>query len=98
MTSPNYPHYYPNYLRKTETIRVEDGMVLMLQFTAFNTESCCDKLTIRDENGKTLMESRGGTSLPPNIESRTNVYLDFSTDGSQTRSGWSVNWKATADA
>ena len=73
-------------------------MVLTLQFTAFNTESCCDKLTIRDENGKTLMESRGGSSMPPNIESRSNVYLDFHTDGNTVYRGWSVNWSATVDA
>ena len=81
-----------------ETIRVDEGMVLTLQFTAFNTESCCDKLTIRDENGKTLMESRGGNDLPPNITSRTNVYLEFHTDRDTVRSGWSVNWYATVDA
>ena len=73
-------------------------MVLTLQFTAFNTESCCDKLTIRDENGKTLMASRGGSSMPPNIESRSNVYLDFHTDGNTVYRGWSVNWSATVDA
>jgi len=98
VTSPNYPRNYPNSLRKTETIRVEDGMVLTLQFTAFNTETSYDKLTIRDENGKTLMESRSGTSLPPNIESRTNVYLDFHTDQTTVSSGWSVNWYARVDA
>ena len=73
-------------------------MVLTLQFTAFNTEAGYDELTIRDENGKTLMESRSGTSLPPNIESRTNVYLDFHTDQSTVSSGWSVNWYARVDA
>merc|ERR1711971_1068336 len=97
VTSPDYPRSYPNNLRKTEKIRVEDGMVLTLEFTAFNTEGCCDKLTIRDEDGKTLMESRGGNDLPPTITSRTNVYLDFHTDYSASLSGWSVNFKATAD-
>merc|ERR1711971_172947 len=98
VTSPNYPRSYPNNLMKMEKIRVDEGMVLTLQFTAFNTEQCCDKLTIRDENGKTLMESRGGDDLPPNIESRTNVYLDFHTDRDTVRSGWSVNWYARVDA
>jgi len=98
VTSPNYPRSYPNDLRKTETIRVDDGMVLTLQFTAFNTEQCCDKLTIRDENGKILMERRSGTSLPPNITSRNNVHLDFHTDQDSVRSGWSANWYASVDA
>ena len=77
---------------------MEDGMVLTLQFTAFNTESGYDKLTIRDENGKILMGSKSGSGLPPKIESRTNVYLEFHTDGNQSRSGWSVNWHTTVDA
>ena len=39
ITSPNYPANYPNYLRKTETIKVKDGLVVSLQFTAFDIEA-----------------------------------------------------------
>ena len=37
VTSPNYPGNYPNNLeKKTEIIQVELGLVISLQFTAFD--------------------------------------------------------------
>ena len=128
VTSPNHPGYYPNSLEVTETIQVEQGLIISLQFTAFDIEPCgsncvCDHLTITDGDGTILMEkscgssSNGsniltkgqkshvggiviggesiGSSLPPAIRSRSNlVNLVFRTDGSVTRSGWSVSWSA----
>ena len=38
VTSPNYPNNYPNGLEKTQTIRVEEGLIISLQFTAFDIE------------------------------------------------------------
>ena len=38
VTSPNYPDNYPKNLEKTETIHVEQGLILFLQFTAFDIE------------------------------------------------------------
>ena len=38
ITSPNYPDNYPNNLEKTETIQVEQGLILLLQFNAFDIE------------------------------------------------------------
>ena len=71
VTSPNYPNNYPNNLEKTQTIRVEEGLVLSLQFTAFDIESCsscwCDHLTITDSDGTTLMEKSCGSSSSSNI-------------------------------
>ena len=67
VTSPNYPGNYPANLNKTETIEVEEGMVLSLEFTAFNIEheqpSTCqyDHLTITDGDGTTLMEKSCGS-------------------------------------
>jgi len=71
-----------------------------------------DHLTITDGDGTTLMEkscgstSDGwvviggqliGSSLPPAITSRSNtINLVFTTDGSGTRFGWSVSWRAVA--
>ena len=116
VTSPNHPGNYPNNLEKTETIQVEQGLTITLEFTSFNIEydSTCryDHLTITDGDGTTLMEkscgstSGGdvviggesiGSSLPPAITSRSNtINLLFTTDGSSTRSGWSVSWRAVA--
>ena len=67
VTSPNHPGNYPDNLEKTETIKVEQGLILFLQFTAFDIEfayTCeFDHLTITDGDGTTLMEkSCGGYS------------------------------------
>ena len=83
----------------TETIQVEQGLILSLQFTAFDIEfeSTCyyDHLTIMDGDGTTLMEKSCGSSLPADITSKSNVVnLVFSTDFIITLSGWSVSWSA----
>jgi len=38
VTSPNHPDNYPNNLEKTHTIQVEQGLILLLQFNAFDIE------------------------------------------------------------
>ena len=99
VTSPNYPDNYPNSVRKTETIQVEQGLILSLQFIAFDIESSStcddDHLTITDGDGTTLMEKSCGTTLPADIISTSNtVKLVFITDSSDERPGWSVSWSA----
>merc|ERR1712013_485995 len=42
VTSTNFPNNYPNDQNKTHTIRVGEGLVIGLKFTAFNVESDCD--------------------------------------------------------
>merc|ERR1712212_1217207 len=56
VTSPNYPHRYPPnlYPPKRQTIRAEQGQVLVLEFTAFETNCYSDHLTIEDGDGTTL--------------------------------------------
>ena len=65
VSSPNFPGNYPNNLRKTETIQVEQGLILLLQFTAFNMEphsNCAfDYLKIMDGDGTILMEKSCGS-------------------------------------
>jgi len=67
ITSPNYPDDYPFNLEKTETIQVEEGLILDLEFDAFNIQfdnrdfTCLnDHLTITDGDGTTLMEKSCG--------------------------------------
>ena len=97
VTSLNYTSCkYTNNLNATETITVKEGMVVVLEFTAFNTEANIDKLTIRDGDGTILMEERSGECLPGKIWSKTNVvHLHFDTDGSVTRTGWNATWAAS---
>ena len=79
---------------------MEEGLVLALQFTAFDVEShkTCDydHLTIRDGDGTTLMEKRCGSSLPANtiVSTSNRVELYFKTDYYSAYSGWSVSWIA----
>ena len=98
VTSPNYPNIYPNNLQKTQTIQVEQGLVLSMQFTAFAIQgykSPCisDYLTITDGDGTTLMEKICGPFVPTNMTSKTNIVnLIFITDNSWNDSGWNLSW------
>ena len=99
VTSANFPNNYPNNHENTETIRVEEGLVIALKFTAFDIEfhSDCsyDHLMIEDGDGTTLMRKKCGDILPADIVSKSNVVqLHFSTDDTETKSGWSVDWTA----
>ena len=104
VTSPNHPGNYTNFLETTEKIKVEDGLVIFLQFTAFDigyhpifcANCSCDHLTITDGDGTTLMEKGCGSSMPANITSATNaIELIFSSDHFDSgNSGWSANWSA----
>ena len=99
VTSPNYPDAYPNNLEKTETIQVEEGLIISLQFTAFDIEShsTCryDHLTITDGDGTPLMEKSCGSTIPADIRSTSNIVkLVFITDNTGRRTGWSVSWSA----
>ena len=99
VTSPNYPNNYPHNLKKSETIQVEEGLILSLQFTAFDIDAssgaCYDHLTITGGDGTTLMEKRCGSTIPADIRSTTNIVkLVFITDHSGPRPGWSVRWSA----
>ena len=96
VTSPNYPGTYPHNFELMQTIQVKQGLILSLQFTAFNIafESFCssDYLTVTDGDGTTLLEKRCGYSsnieanngyyyMPPRITSNTNVVnLIFKSD------------------
>jgi len=96
--SPNYPRNYPDNYENSQTISVEEGNILILHFTAFNIEShshCWyDYMEIIDGDGSQLMW-RCGDVRPSTIISRSNrVTLRFRTDGSQTRTGWRLQWYA----
>ena len=70
VTSPNYPDgYYARNTEKTETIEVESGKILRLQFTDFqvyftgSVENCTgDHVTVTDGDGTLLMDKSCGFS------------------------------------
>ena len=110
VTSPNFPGNYPDNLAKIQTIQVESGKMLKLEFTLFDVFACndlhscpCDFVKIIDGDGTTLMDcgfSSGDPSssdyfLPPIITTTSNtVDIIFSTDSSDAATGWSISWTA----
>ena len=89
-------------LRKTEIIEVEEGLVVEMQFTAFNVDfvELCnwDHVTIKNGDGVTLMENTCGSSLPAAVISNSNnVEIYFHTDDiiiQTSGAGWSLTWRA----
>ena len=77
ISSPNFPDDYPYGIEKTETIKVDEGMVISLKFVAFDIahSSACrysqykawDKLTITDGDGTTLMGGSCGSTADGNV-------------------------------
>ena len=66
VTSPNHPNNYPKNIQQTNTIEVEEGLVVAMQFTAFDVEfnnwdsTCYNHVTIKNGDGTTLMEKTCG--------------------------------------
>ena len=89
-------------MRKTEIIEVEEGLVVEMQFTAFNVdlvELCnLDYVTIKNGDGVTLMENTCGSSLPAAVISNSNnVEIYFHTDDiiiQTSGAGWRLTWRA----
>ena len=95
VTSPNHPGNYPSLLEQKEKIQVEEGLVIILQFTAFNTANSHDHMRITDGDGTILVGKAYGSGMPTNITSTSNIIdMLFRTDASTTREGWSVSWSA----
>ena len=77
VSSPNFPSNYPNDIEKTETIKVREGMVIALKFTAFDMEhnpicrytfySHYEYLMITDGDGATLMAGSCGSTTDGNV-------------------------------
>ena len=103
-SSPGYPGKYPDNLEKPDAVQVKQGLILELQFTAFEIECKYDHLTITDADGTTLMEKSCGSIMPANITSTTNIinalfsstsvqlYLGDRRNDAMT--GFNVSWRA----
>ena len=99
VTSPNYPDKYPFYTEKNYTIEVEQGLLLLLEFTDFrivserdeNSQLTCKlgNMSIIDGNGTTLMDKRCGWEKPK-ITSVSNVVEIIFRSGDLT--GWDLSW------
>ena len=109
VTSANYPGRYPDNLHRTDTVKVESGKILRMQFTkmaVWHGQGCPkDYVKITDGDGTILMDKSCGYSshsptssayfLPSAITTKTNtVDILFHTDASGSQDGWSLNWTA----
>lgn len=77
------------------------GAQLVISFTSFNTEACCDDLTVYDGVGTsgTILGTYAGTNLPGDIITTTPITFVFDSDGSVTRSGFTADvYCTTCDA
>lgn len=90
---------YGNNLDCSWTINNPHGIPIRISFSEFQTQECCDFLTIYDgpdENAPVLGEFSGNT-LPGDVNSSTGVvHLTFRTDESTGSTGWQMNYNGTA--
>ena len=92
--SPNYPNHYGSNAHCTWTITGTRYSNIKLKFKEFETESCCDKVTIKESSyyGR-LIAQVSGSARGASYRSRSNqMHVSFRTDGGGTRSGFLAIW------
>lgn len=85
---------YSNSETYTKTFTAPAGSCLTFSFTAFQTESCCDDLTIYDgpNTASPVIGVYAGTTSPGTFTSSgTSVTFAWSSDFSSTDIGWAAN-------
>eukprot|EP00794_Sanderia_malayensis_P015802 gene15802-17395_t len=88
--SPGYPSTYSNSINCYVTITVASYYRVRLTMHAFTTESCCDKLEIRNGGSSTstlLATLSGSPTLTSYTTTSNQMYLYFRTDGSVVNTG-----------
>ncbi len=78
-----------------KTFSAPAGSCLTMNFSSFNTESCCDFLRIYDgpNGGAPLIGTYSGGSSPGSITSSGSALtFSFSSDGSIPGAGWAANF------
>ena len=66
-----------------------------LHFISFNTDTCCDKVSVYDGNDATapLLHTFSGTSRPSDVSSSgSTVFVSFVTDLSGTGNGFNITY------
>lgn len=86
---------YANNLYCSFLITPVSGTLIVLNFSEFNTESNQDIVNIYDGTSAsgTLLGSFSGNSIPPvMIANSGSMFISFTTNGSNTASGWKASW------
>ncbi|KAK3783547.1 hypothetical protein RRG08_005003, partial [Elysia crispata] len=99
--SPNFPGNYPDNTRCVWTITTDPGFQVHLNFSEFSLEEAngCsfDYVFIRDGNNQSaeMLTKKCGFSIPCPITSTGNeMFIEFRSDGSVTKSGFQATWSA----
>ena len=86
ITSPNYPANYDAFVYKEWDIVAPPGHRVLLNFTDFSLESCCDYLIVYDSQ---QTSSLSGSTIPEDILSQgQSLRLEFTTDDSESFQGF----------
>ncbi|XP_019622075.1 PREDICTED: bone morphogenetic protein 1-like [Branchiostoma belcheri] len=95
VTSTNYPSNYGNNENCEWLITVPEGSIIRLTFDSFNTEGCCDFLTIYDgasDSAAVIQTLTGQQSVSPIISTSNSMFLRFTSDHSITRQGFQFSY------
>jgi hypothetical protein len=97
-TSPNYPSYYSsNSDCQWMLIAGNESAVVVIHFTNFETESCCDKVNLFDGDStkSKLIASLSGTNVTPQQKFRSTqpyLFVRFTSDDSITTLGFTASF------
>ncbi|XP_078482813.1 mannan-binding lectin serine protease 2-like [Ciona intestinalis] len=92
ISSPGYPNNYPDFLYCIWVISVPAGHRIQLSLETLDTESNFDVLSISSSDE--ILARLSGSVSRRNYESVSNITLQFSTDNSNTKSGFNVTFFA----
>uniref|UniRef100_A0A1I7U562 C-type LECtin n=1 Tax=Caenorhabditis tropicalis TaxID=1561998 RepID=A0A1I7U562_9PELO len=90
ITTPNYPNNYDNNVLCTYTLTTLGSNTIRLQFTSFNTEKCCDRVTVYDGDSTSSppLGTFGGSLAPFWLISTGNTMtVTFRSDQNNVASG-----------
>jgi cubilin len=79
-------------------IQPTGATIIRLSFNRFDTEDCCDAVSIYDGANTTapLLGTFKGTTIPPIVTSTGGaLFVIFTTDGSITSTGWEASYLST---
>ncbi len=94
ITDGSGSYNYENNLNCSWIINPAGVAAINIKFTAFNTESCCDKIYIKNNVG-TILYTFSGSSLPSPITVPGNyAKVEFITDVSVVGTGWSLDYSS----
>jgi len=94
--SENYPRNYPNDASCRYIIQGKPDSIINVEATSFNTEECCDTLTVYEgmvvtKHAKPLKVYRGN-NIKFNLNIKGVATLVFQSDNAKTDAGFQINY------